>query len=178
VDKELRTAQIGEFLSAVGKEVAAPAQLVLVGGGALSLLGNERPTLDLDFEGEEREIDELRSIMEKVAERLHIELEAVPLHRFIPIPPGAAERHIPIGRFGALQVMVFDPYSIALSKLDRGFDSDIEDIVFLMRNGFVDPTKLAGLLNGLTRELATQYDLNLAQMRIHLDLARAMLSDR
>lgn len=173
--QELRTAQIREFLDTVGNQLVAPAQLIIVGGSGLSLLGNDRPTLDLDYEGEESDINELRTLMEKVALELHIELEAVPLQRFIPIPSGANERHVPIGRFGDLQVLVFDPYSIALSKLDRGFDSDIEDIVFLMRHEFVDSNELAALLSNLTRELAAQYDLDLMQMRVHLDLARTML---
>jgi hypothetical protein len=115
--------------------------------------------------------------MKKVAQELRIELEAVPLPRFIPIPPGASERHIPIGRFGKLQVLVFDPYSIALSKLDRGLDSDIEDVVFLLRHGFVTVPDIAELITGLTREVAAEYDLDLAQMHVHLDLARAMLDN-
>lgn len=173
MDKELRTAQIREFLNTVGSQVVAPAQLILLGGSGLSLLGNDRPTLDLDYDGEEGDVNELRTLMEKVAQHLHIELEAVPLHRFIPLPSGADERHVPIGRFGDLQVLVFDPYSIALSKLDRGLDSDIEDVVFLLSRGFVDLAQLNALLSGITRELAVQYDLNLAQMRVHLGLARA-----
>ncbi len=28
---------------------------------------------------------------------------------------------------------VFDPYSIALSKVDRGFDTDLDDITFLIK---------------------------------------------
>ena len=173
--QELRTAQIREFLDTVGNQLVAPAQLIIVGGSGLNLLGNDRPTLDLDYEGEESEVNELRTLMEKVALELHIELEAVPLQRFIPIPSGASKRHVLIGRFGDLEVLVFDPYSIALSKLDRGFDSDIEDVLFLLRHGFVDSNELAALLSGLTRELVAQYDLDLGQMRVHLDLAQAAL---
>jgi len=36
-----------------------------------------------------------------------------------------------------LEVYVADPYSIALSKLDRGFDTDLADIVFLTRHNFI-----------------------------------------
>lgn len=173
--KELRIGQITEFLDVVGSRVTTPAVLVLLGGGALSLLGNSRPTLDLDFEGEEKAADELRMLMEKVALELQVEIDAVPFQRFIPIPTGANERHVSIGRFGNLQVLVFDPYSIALSKLDRGFESDIEDIVFLLRRGHIDFAQLDTLLAGLTRELAAQYDMDVVQMYVHLGLARAAL---
>ena len=173
--KELRAVEIREFLTTVGKRVAAPAHLILVGGSALNLLGSDRPTLDLDYEGEERATDELRVLMEKVALELHIDLEAVPLDRFIPVPSGADERHVLIGHFGDLQVLVFDPYSIALSKLDRGFDSDIEDVVFLLRCELINYTQLRAFLDAVPRESASQYDLDLARMRVRLDMARSAL---
>lgn len=67
--------------------------------------------------------------------------------------------------------MVFDPYSIALSKLDRGFDSDIEDITFLFRHGFVDPGLLGSMVDDAAAS-AVEYDLDPAQMRARLKLAR------
>lgn len=139
------------------------------------MLGNDRPTLDLDYAGEEKDISELHALLERVAREMHVELEAVPLHRFIPIPAGAADRHVPIGSFGNLRVFVFDPYSIALSKLDRGFDTDIEDIVFLLRRGFVELPQLDSLLSGLPSDVARQYDLDLRQMSVHLNLVRSAL---
>lgn len=171
--RELRATQIKEFLSAVGDQTATPATLILIGGSGLCLLGHDRPTLDLDYAGEEQDAGELRALLERVAREMHVELEAVPLHQFIPIPSEAAGRHVPIGSFGNLQVFVFDPYSIALSKLDRGFDSDIEDIVFLLRRGLVELPQLDALLNGLTGDMARQYDLDLRQMDIHLALVRS-----
>jgi hypothetical protein len=30
-----------------------------------------------------------------------------------------------------------DPYTIALSKLDRGFDTDIEDVLFLLHQKLI-----------------------------------------
>lgn len=173
--RELRSAQIREFLSTVGNQTVTSTSFILVGGSGLCLLGNDRPTLDLDYAGEEKDASELRVLLERVAWEMHVEIEAVPLHRFIPIPAGADERHVPIGSFGNLQVFVFDPYSIALSKLDRGFDSDIEDVVFLLRRGFVELTQLGSLLSGLTGDVARQYDLDLPQMNVHLNLVRSAL---
>lgn len=141
----------------------------------MSLLGSDRPTLDRDYEGEEKATDELRALMERVALELHIDLEAVPLHRFIPVPPGADERHVLIGYFDDWKVLGFDPYSIALSKLDRGFDSDIEDVVFLLRRELIDFSKLGAFLEDMPQRSASQFDLDLAQMRVRLDLARAAL---
>ncbi len=142
------------FLATVGNRATSPAVLVLLGGSGLSLLGNHRLTLDIDYDGEESTVDEFRALLEHVAAEMHIELEAVPLHRFIPLPPDADNRHIPVGRFGNLQVFVFDPYSIAFSAPDRGFDSVIEDVVFLLRRGFVEIGALdAALITGAADSL-------------------------
>jgi len=171
VGSELTAQQIRRFLAEVGNRLQSPAVLLVLGGSGLGLLGNTRPTLDLDFDGEEKAVDEFRGLLEQLAKETQIELEAVPLHRFIPLPHGAMQRHIPIGEFGLLRVMVFDPYSIALSKLDRGFDSDIEDITFLFRHGFVDPGVLDSMVDDAAAS-AVEYDLDPAQMRARLKLAR------
>lgn len=174
VGDELNIQRLREFLDIVGDRAGASAVLILLGGSGLSLLGNRRPTLDLDFDGEEFDGGEFRALLEQVAAELHIELEAVPLHRFIPLPPGADNRHVPIGTFGNLRAFVFDPYSIALSKLDRGFDSDIEDVVFLLRQGFVTLGVLDSMIVDTTGS-AAEYDLNPDQMRVHLGIAQALL---
>ncbi len=168
---ELNTQQIRRFLAEVGERLQSPAVLLVLGGSGLGLLGNTRPTLDFDFDGEEKAVDEFRELLEQVAKEMRIELEAVPLHQFIPLPHGAMERHILVGNFGMLRAMVFDPYSIALSKLDRGFDSDIEDITFLLRHGYVDPKVLGGMVDDAAAS-AVEYDLEPAQMRSRLKLAR------
>lgn len=173
---DLSVRRITQFLAEVGERALAPASLIILGGSGLALLGSPRPTLDIDFDGEEGIADEFRTLIEKVAAEMRIELEAVPLHRFIPLPFGSQSRHIPIGEFGNLRVMVFDPYSIALSKLDRGFDSDIEDIVFLLRKGLVDPGRLDTMIDQAAIS-ATEYDLNPKQMRVYLALARGDMTE-
>jgi hypothetical protein len=106
-----------------------------VGGSALALLGNQRQTIDIDFVGDDVSPNQLHQTILRVAKELKISAEPVPLDRFVPLPKGSEERIIRIGTFGNLEVFVADPYSIALSKLDRGFDTDLADIVFLIRTG-------------------------------------------
>lgn len=165
------TSKLYAFLTAVGQRLSSSEALSLLGGSGLHLLGSNRPTLDIDFAGEEISDSELRLVMEQVAADMDIQLEAVPLHLFVPLPSGSDERHIHVGTFGNLRVFVFDPYSIALSKLDRGFDSDIEDVVFLVRERFVKLETLGGIVADAAKSAAA-YDLNPGQMRAHLDLVK------
>jgi len=55
---------------------------------------------------------------------MQVSVDAVPFDTFVPISAAAQARHRVIGRYGALDVYVFDLYSIAVSKLDRGLDTE------------------------------------------------------
>lgn len=87
------------------------------------------------------QVNSTGSIMQ-IANELKIVVEPVPLDRFIPLPMGSTERNIRIGQFGNLEIFVADPYGIALSKLDRSFDTDFEDIVFLIQQNLISLNEL------------------------------------
>lgn len=129
--------EIQTILQALGERVPPASRLVLVGGSALALLGSPRLTIDIDFLGDDIHPSELHQTIMQVAKELKIFVEPVPIERLIPLPKGSAERSIYIGQFGNLEIYVADPYSIALSKLDRGFDTDLDDIVFLIQHDHI-----------------------------------------
>ncbi len=68
-------------------------------------------------------------------------------------------------------VYVIDPYAIALSKLDRGFDTDIEDILFLMQRQLISVEMLADFVETAVTQ-AKQFDLDPAAMRQRLQIVR------
>jgi hypothetical protein len=131
----LTSADIEEFLRRLGKRVQQPTNLYLIGGGALSLLGSPRRSLDIDYVGSDLPTPEdvLAVTIQSLAAEMKLEVEGVPIDRFIPLPHGADSRHRLIGRYGNLTAYVFDPYSIAISKIDRGFETDLQDVVFLIQ---------------------------------------------
>ena len=123
------------------------------------MLGNPRLTIDIDFWGDDIHPNPLHQSILQIARELKIFIEPVPLERFVPLPKGSEERTIHVGQFGNLEIYVADPYSIALSKLDRGADTDLEDIVFLIQSGHIN----LGEFERMVREalpLANQYDFN------------------
>ena len=126
-------AEIQSILQNMGARVLPSSQLILIGGSALALLGSPRLTIDIDFIGDDVNPNVLHKTIMQIARELEVHVEPVPLDRFVPLPEGSAERVIRIGQFGNLEIYVADPYSIALSKLDRGFDTDLADIVFLVQ---------------------------------------------
>jgi hypothetical protein len=108
--------EIKTVLQKIGERVPAGSRLILVGGSALALLGNMRPTIDIDFIGDDIRPSKLHQSVLKMAEEFGIYADAVPLERFIPLPKGSEKRDIHIGQFGNLDVYVADPYSIASAK--------------------------------------------------------------
>ena len=124
--------EIQSILQLLGERLPSTFPLVLVGGSALALPGSPRPTIDIDFVGDDVKPNKLHQAIMQIGKELNIDVEPVPIERFIPLPEGSDKRRIYVGQFGNLNVYVADPYSIALSKLDRGFDTDIDDIIFLI----------------------------------------------
>jgi hypothetical protein len=49
-------------------------------------------------------------------------------------------------------VFLLDPYSIALSKLERGHAQDLEDVRALVSAGVLDPAELRRLLEAILPE--------------------------
>ncbi|RIK29767.1 MAG: hypothetical protein DCC56_12105 [Anaerolineae bacterium] len=140
--------------------------MFLVGGSAMALLGSSRPTIDIDFVGDDVAPSELHKTIMQLARERNILVEPVPLERFVPLPEGSDQRSIRIGQFGNLEVFVADPYSISLSKLDRGYDTDLEDIVFLVQNDFIDLNKFEQMVYSLLSR-AGKFDFN-TQILNHL----------
>ncbi|MEZ0396958.1 MAG: nucleotidyl transferase AbiEii/AbiGii toxin family protein [Anaerolineales bacterium] len=71
----MATPDIRSFLQAIGERVPPASQLILVGGGALALLGSPRPTIDIDFLGSDVQPSELHRAIMQMADELGIHLE-------------------------------------------------------------------------------------------------------
>lgn len=63
---------------------------------------------------------------------------------------------------------LFDPYSIAVMKIDRAFDTDMEDVQFLIAAGHVDLNVLAQCVE----DVAARYDEPLKLRRNFEELKR------
>lgn len=162
---------IATFLQEVGRRHQGPATLLLLGGAALGLLGHPRPTVDIDYVGDDRTDDDLQRTIRAVSKDLGFDAEAVPIAEFVPIPDGSAERNVPVGRYGSVEVVVVDPYVIALSKVERGFATDIEDVVFLVQRDFITLVSLEDVTRSALRQ-AHAYGMDPEATLGHLEAVR------
>ena len=159
--------ELKSTLKLLGERVPPASPLLLVGGSALTLLWSPRPTMDIDFMGDDVHPTELHRQLIQLAKELKIHLDPVPLDRFVPLPEGSENRKILIGRFGNLDVYVADPYSIALSKVDRGLKADLDDLVFLVEHNYITLEKLEQIMQS-TLPQAGKFDFH-PEILIHLE---------
>ncbi|MEO8971408.1 MAG: DUF6036 family nucleotidyltransferase [Ktedonobacteraceae bacterium] len=136
-------AAIESFLQQLGRAFHKPARLYLVGGAALVHLGI-RPgfTQDIDVQVFGANEGDLIVTIQKLIERLQINVEFAAPGDFIPLPLQWEAHAQFVGRYGTIDVFYFDFYSIALSKIERGNDRDIADVKLLIQHGMVTPDEL------------------------------------
>lgn len=144
---EIGSHEIQDFLKQLGARYSGTGSLYLLGGSALCLLGSARRTIDIDYTVEAP--------------------EAVPIEEFIPLPEEADTRHRRVDQFGSLTVYIYDPYSIALSKVARGFETDLEDVLFMLRQNLIELEPLANYIN-LAMPQAWDFDIDPVELRQHL----------
>jgi hypothetical protein len=175
---DVSTAVLRLFLEHLGERLDRPASIYLLGGSALSLLGNPRVTVDIDYalDPGHPDLQSFQSTAAELAREMHLDVEMVPLEEFMPLPAHAETRHRLIERHGQLDVYLFDPYSIALSKIARGFEADIEDVLFLLRTEAIAWPQLERLFHTVLPD-ASKFDIAPSDFRAYFDeVRRRMMS--
>jgi len=81
--------------------------------------------------------------------RLDLNVELASPADFVPPLPGWEERSVSLGRFGKIEVLHFDPYTQALSKIERGHTQDLRDVSEMFRSGLIEVATLRELFQGL-----------------------------
>lgn len=140
----VRRADIELFLKELAKYSAGPARLFLVGRTTLTFEEVVPDTLDIELvvevAGAERRA--LYGLIREAGTALEINIAEAPPEERIPLPAGYASRHIPVGRFGQLDVYHFDLYSVTLSQLARGREQDYHDALAMLRAHRIEWTAL------------------------------------
>ncbi len=144
--------RIRAFLRELGRQARGPGRVYLTGGATAVLEGWRSSTIDIDLRFEPDDDTLLRSLPD-LKERLHVNVELASPPEFIPELPGWRDRSPFVIREGKLDVHHFDPYSQALSKVERGFDQDLEDVEAMIAAGLVEPGVAGELFRRIEPEI-------------------------
>ena len=120
--------------------------------------GFRRQTLDIaiTFEIDRDDCSAFVAAVRELKEKLNLNIEEASPADFIPLPSGYRERSPFIGRYGQLKVFHFDLYSTALSKIERGTDSDFDDVLSLLQSGRIEFAVLAEYFEEIMVHYATE----------------------
>lgn len=129
-------ARLHAFMAAMGRKTKGPGSIYLT-GGATALLHGWRPmTIDVDIKADPEPTDFFESIA-SIKDDLALNIELACPSDFIPELPDWRNRCLFIARHGLLDFYHYDPYSQALSKLERGHSRDLADVEAMLRDGLI-----------------------------------------
>ncbi|MEQ1921663.1 MAG: DUF6036 family nucleotidyltransferase [Pyrinomonadaceae bacterium] len=127
-----------------GRRTRTEVRVYFTGGSTAVMHGWREMTMDIDLRFEP-EPDELYRAIPEIKELLNMNIELAAPSDFIPELPGWQDRCEYIGREGTVCFFHYDPYSQALSKIERGHDQDVHDVASMLGDGMLDRQKLLAL---------------------------------
>jgi hypothetical protein len=132
------------FMVAMGRQTKGPGTIYLT-GGATALLHGWRPmTVDVDIKADPEPSGYFESIA-TIKDELSVNVELASPSDFIPELPDWRERCLFIARHGQLDFYHYDPFSQALSKLERGHSRDLSDVEAMLHNGLIEKNLIMAL---------------------------------
>lgn len=131
--------QIDRFFQVVGRELKRPARVIVTGAAAGALWGHVRPSLDIDFairvRGGARGWAAVEAAVERAKQLTSIEANyAIDIDRWGAITLLDYDRHTHYYKtFGQLKVELLDPAYWTIGKLTRSLQTDLDDLVAVLK---------------------------------------------
>jgi hypothetical protein len=144
--------RLRELARRLARVATGPVRIYLTGGASAVLEGWRGSTVDIDLRFEP-DLDDLLRELPALKESLDINIELVSPPDFVPELPGWRERSPFVFREGSIEVHHFDFYSQALSKIERGFTQDLDDVAKMVAHGLVEPERLRELYETVEPDL-------------------------
>jgi hypothetical protein len=115
-------------------------------------------TLDIEisFEVADEDHSTFIAVVRDLNEQLSLNIKEASPAEFIPLPSGHQERSQYVGRYGQLEVFHYDLYSSALSKIERGTESDFDDVLTLLDSGRLELSLLISYFDEIMTRYATE----------------------
>ena len=150
--------RIERFLRQLGQRFHGTGRIYLVGGTTMVYEGFRNQTLDIDLALELSPQDHTSfiQIVRELKEELNVNVEEASPGDFIPLPAGYKDRCQFLGRYGNLDVFHFDLYSMAFSKIERGTEEDLSDVLALLENNWIQIENLERYFQDILPRYATE----------------------
>lgn len=137
-------AKIASLMRALGRLAKSETEVFFTGGVTAVLVGWRESTVDVDIKFVP-ESDEFFRGIPRIKETLRVNIELASPPDFIPELPGWRDRCIFVAREGRVSFYHYDPYSQALSKIERRHAKDVLDVQAMLDRGLIERDKLLSL---------------------------------
>ncbi|MGE3966168.1 MAG: DUF6036 family nucleotidyltransferase [Planctomycetota bacterium] len=138
-------------MRALGRELRQDCRVYFTGGATALLVGWRASAVAIDLkivpDGE------AFAALARLKNQLDISLELASPDHFIPELRGWESRSPFVAREGKVSFYHLDPYSQALSKIERGFDQDLRDVREMVSRGLVEPARAWKLFREIEPDL-------------------------
>jgi hypothetical protein len=150
--------RIDAFLHELGRRFTGRGALYLAGGSMLVYAGFRPRTIDVDYRVELTAGDDTQFIQAlRAAQRLvNLNIEPASPADFIPLPSGWRERSRFLTQERGLAIYAFDLLSTALSKIERGQERDIEDVLALCHTGAIGVKQILQAFDEIAPRIETE----------------------
>ncbi len=142
--------QIDRFFKILDAEFRQDAKVILTGAAAGTILGSKRPSMDIDFALELKNLSDqnwrqLESAIRKAIDKTGIKANyAEDIDRWGMITLLDYKNHTKLyKKYGKLDLRVLDPAYWSIGKMTRFIDPDIQDMIEVFRNKKISPFSLA-----------------------------------
>ena len=129
-------------------------RVYIVGGGTAVHAGWRDSTIDADLYCER---DEVFRDIQRIKERLELNVEFARPEHFVPALAGSEDRHVFVKTVGNVTFYHYDPYAQLLSKVVRGFRRDMEDAQSFLESGMVDADRFRLVVHRIPEEAYAGY---------------------
>lgn len=136
----MKKSKIDLFLRELAAQLDAPAEIILTGAAAGALMGNIRPSMDIDFEIRLKQAKELEErlgiIMEDLKQKTGLDVNYSEdishwsMISFLDYREGA----LPYKKFGLLDVKIIAPAYWTIGKMSRFYELDILDMIKVIQS--------------------------------------------
>ena len=145
-------ASVEEFIRGVSRHAKTECRVYFTGGVTAVLMDWRESTVDIDIKFEP-ELDDVFRALPELKERLQINVELAAPSDFIPELPGWRDRSQFIACEGKVSFYHYDPYSQALSKIERGHAQDVADVKSMLADRLIELDKLIGFFEKIKPNL-------------------------
>lgn len=170
----MEPSEIHRFFRVLGRALPRPAVAILTGAAAGSLLGNVRPSLDIDFaiyveRGPKGTWEDIAAAVERATQTTGISAQySEDIERWGMITLGDyREKSLPYRRFGRVEVRLLHPAHWAIGKLGRYLEPDILDLQAVLKKRRVELEEALKLWGGALR--ASPRSSSLLHFRKHVE---------